>query len=173
MLLHLQSWNTVVAKVRTYVRIRTSSWRIFWLLYQPGCADYFDSTRSSSRSRQAMLFTIIMPTQINLLWKDPVMLPRGIGPLQFKGELQANGEPFLYMNLCRLEINTVLNCIGNSPKSEGNWGREVASSVYGAGCTIYGSMRDARFYSCCRRTSRNCGLDGWWAPNLIWCCTGC
>ncbi|SCO92422.1 uncharacterized protein FRV6_16550 [Fusarium oxysporum] len=69
-----------------------------------------------------LVFVILMPTQSNTLSVDPVMLPQGMGPLRFKGELQANGESCVYMNLCRLQGDQVLDGVENFPKnSNSEW----------------------------------------------------
>ena len=73
-----------------------------------------------------MVFTILMPAQSNTLSTQPVMLPRGIGLLRFKVELQENREPCVYMNLCRLESDTVLDGIGNFPKDDQELWRFIA-----------------------------------------------
>jgi len=82
-----------------------------------------------------MVFTILMPAQSNTLSTQPVMLPCGIGPLHFKGELQENGEPCVYMNLCRLESDTILDGIGNFPKEDQKLWRSIATqaAVLGTG----------------------------------------
>ncbi|KAH8807344.1 hypothetical protein F5884DRAFT_340599 [Xylogone sp. PMI_703] len=82
-----------------------------------------------------MIFTILMPVQSNTLSAQPVMLPRGIGPVHFKGELQESGEPCVYMNFCRLENDTVLDGIGNFPTENQELWRFIAlqATFWGTG----------------------------------------